>query len=129
MFLTTLIHTEKYRFNYGRKWDKALMQQTNIKLPVKSNNTPALINALANHAGVGVMPLSFALQGFVCLDNISCDVPVHYYLYANRHSKDIPRVRTVINFYKDIMDKLKNPVPVPALSEDPLPIIRRMGNL
>ena len=40
MFLTTLIHIEKYRFNYGRKWDKALMQQTNIKLPVKSNNTP-----------------------------------------------------------------------------------------
>lgn len=40
LFLTTIIHIEKYRFNYGRKWDKALMQQTKIKLPIKSNNTP-----------------------------------------------------------------------------------------
>ena len=95
----------------------------------KSNNTPALVNALSNHAGIGIMPLSFALQGLVCLDNIACDIPVHYYLYANRHTKDIPRVRTMINFYKDIMDKLENPVPVPALSGEPLPIIRRLGNL
>jgi len=95
----------------------------------KSNNTPALVNALANHTGIGIMPLSFALQGLVCLDNIICDIPVHYYLYANRHSKDIPRVRTVINFYKDIMDKLENPVPVPSLSGEPLPIIRRMSNM
>lgn len=40
MFLTTLIHVEKYRFNYGRKWDKELMQKSNIKLPVKSDGTP-----------------------------------------------------------------------------------------
>ena len=89
----------------------------------KSNNTMALINALENNTGIGIMPLSFALNGFVCLDNITCDVPVTYRLYANRHTKDIPRVRTLINFYKDIMDKLENPVPVPALSEDPLPSI------
>jgi len=94
----------------------------------KSNNTPALVNALENNTGIGIMPLSFALQGLVCLDNITCDIPVHYYLYANRHSKDIPRVRTMINFYKDIMDKLENPVPVPSLSGEPLPIIRRIGN-
>ncbi len=98
------------------------------KICFKSNNTPALINALENNTGIGIMPLSFALQGLVCLDNIICDSPVHYYLYANRHTKDIPRVRTVINFYKDIMDKLENPVPVPSMSGDLLPIIRRMGN-
>ncbi len=40
MFLTTLIHIEKYRFNYGRKWDKELMRKSNIKLPVKSDGTP-----------------------------------------------------------------------------------------
>ena len=33
MFLITLIHREKYRFNYGRKWDKELMESSLIKLP------------------------------------------------------------------------------------------------
>ena len=38
-FLTTLIHKEKYRFNYGRKWDKELMESSVIKLPaVKTAN-------------------------------------------------------------------------------------------
>ena len=89
-----------------------------------SNNTLALINALENNTGIGIMPLSFALHGLVCLDNIICDCPITYRLYANRHTKDIPRVRTLINFYKNIMDKLENPVPVPAMKGAPLPIIK-----
>lgn len=36
-FLTTLIHKEKYRFNYGRKWDKELMEESVIKLPARKN--------------------------------------------------------------------------------------------
>ena len=40
MFLTTLIHIEKYRFNYGRKWDKELMLKSKIKLPIKADGTP-----------------------------------------------------------------------------------------
>ncbi len=97
----------------------------NANICFTSNNTLALINALENNTGIGIMPLSFALQGLVCLDNIPCDCPVTYHLYANRHTKDIPRVRTLINFYKNIMDKLENPVPVPSLKNKPLPIIRR----
>ena len=33
MFLIVLIEKERYRFNYGRKWDKALMQKSEILLP------------------------------------------------------------------------------------------------
>ncbi len=89
-----------------------------------TNNTLSLINAINNGTGVGILPLSFALQGLVCLDNITCDCPISYYLYANRHTKDLPRVRTLINFYKEIMDKLENPVPVPALKDELLDIVR-----
>lgn len=95
------------------------------KICFESNNSMALINALENNTGIGLMPLSFALNGFVCLDNIVCDIPVTYHLYANRNTKDIPRVRTLINFYKDVMDKLVNPVPVPSLSDEPLPMLRK----
>lgn len=85
-----------------------------------SNNTLSLINALENNTGIGIMPLSFALHGLVCLDNIVCDCPITYRLYANCLTKDIPRVRTLINFYKEVMDKLENPVPVPALKNEKL---------
>lgn len=40
MFLITLIRMEKYRFNYGRKWDKELMKQSKIKLPVTKSGNP-----------------------------------------------------------------------------------------
>ena len=77
-----------------------------------SNNTLALINAIENHVGVGLLPLSFALLGLVCLDNIPCEHAITYNLYVNRHTKNLPRVRTLINFYKNIMEKLENPVPL-----------------
>lgn len=40
LFITTIIKREKYRFNYGRKWDKELMQKSLIKLPVDSKGNP-----------------------------------------------------------------------------------------
>lgn len=40
MFLITLIKREKYRFNYGRKWDKELMLTSQIKLPVTDKGIP-----------------------------------------------------------------------------------------
>lgn len=40
IFLCSLIHYEKYRFNYGRKWDKKLMEQSKIKLPTDENDNP-----------------------------------------------------------------------------------------
>jgi len=41
IFLCTIIHKEKYRFNYGRKWDKEMMEQSKIKLPINSDTNPA----------------------------------------------------------------------------------------
>ncbi len=40
LFLTTIINKEKYRFNYGRKWDKELMQVSKIKLPIDKTENP-----------------------------------------------------------------------------------------
>lgn len=39
-FLIAIIRIEKYRFSYGRKWDKEKMKKTSIKLPIKSDGTP-----------------------------------------------------------------------------------------
>jgi hypothetical protein len=40
LFVATLIRKEKYRFNYGRKWHLERMEQSEIRLPVKSDDTP-----------------------------------------------------------------------------------------
>jgi len=40
MFLCTLLPIEKYRFGFGRKWDKEMMEETEIKLPTTKNGSP-----------------------------------------------------------------------------------------
>lgn len=40
LFLCTLIRREKFRFNYGRKWNLGRMNQSTIKLPRKADGSP-----------------------------------------------------------------------------------------
>ena len=40
MFIITLIRKEKYRFNYGRKWHKERMEESEIYLPVDDEQEP-----------------------------------------------------------------------------------------
>jgi Type I restriction modification DNA specificity domain len=40
MFIITLIRQEKYRFNYGRKWNLGRMNESLIKLPVNESGKP-----------------------------------------------------------------------------------------
>lgn len=40
LFITTIIRTEKYRFNYGRKWHMERMNTSKIKLPSTINKQP-----------------------------------------------------------------------------------------
>ena len=40
IFLCTVISQEKYRFSYGRKWHKELMEKSAIKLPATPQGTP-----------------------------------------------------------------------------------------
>lgn len=40
MFLCAVIRKEKYRFTYGRKWDKDLMIESRIRLPATSDGKP-----------------------------------------------------------------------------------------
>ncbi len=70
-------------------------------------NTSFAINEVIRHGGgIGVLPLHFKDQGFVCLDNIPCDISMTIYLFSTLALKDVPRVRTVINYYKELLDKL-----------------------
>jgi hypothetical protein len=40
MFLCTLLPIEKYRWGFGRKWDREMMLESTIKLPITKDNNP-----------------------------------------------------------------------------------------
>lgn len=40
LFLCTMIEKEQYRYNYGRKWTKDIMEKSIIKLPTTENGQP-----------------------------------------------------------------------------------------
>lgn len=40
LFVCALIRREKYRYNYGRKWHKEIMEQSEIRLPVTAEGRP-----------------------------------------------------------------------------------------
>lgn len=72
-------------------------------------NSAFVVNDLVVHGGgVGIMPVYFANsgQGLVCLDNLECDVMVTMYLISHKTRKDIPKVRAVLDYYKNMMQSL-----------------------
>lgn len=71
-----------------------------------SNSTFALSEVIRYGGGIGIMPLRFKDEGLVCLDNIKCDTNVNFHLVAHKNTKDIPRIRTVINYYKDLLSAM-----------------------
>lgn len=40
LFVATIIRREKYRFNYGRKWNLGRMNETQIRLPAQADGSP-----------------------------------------------------------------------------------------
>ncbi len=58
-------------------------------------------------AGIGVLPLHFKDEGLVCLDNFSCKTKAAFYLFVKSKLKDLPRIRAVLEFYKDMLSRLE----------------------
>ena len=73
-----------------------------------SNSTFAVNDMIMNGGGIGVMPMNFAKEGvgLVCLDNIPCETNSTIYLVTHDSIKDIPKIRIILNYYKDILKNL-----------------------
>jgi hypothetical protein len=61
MFFTTVIRAEKYRFNYGRKWNLKRFKTDKIKLPKKEDGTPDFL-WMSNY--IKSLSYSSALENF-----------------------------------------------------------------
>lgn len=68
-----------------------------------SNNEFAVHEVIRSGGGIGIMPLCFASEGIVCLDNIKCESTTTVYLTAHRSTKDIPKIRVMLDYYKGLI--------------------------
>lgn len=76
------------------------------KLCFNTNSTYSIIEVIRNSLGIGILPLRYKDDGLVCLDNIKCDADVTFYLVAHKSTKDIPRIRTVLDYIKELLENI-----------------------
>lgn len=94
------LDSEKYIKGWGEFLKKAKYKC------YSTNSTFALYEVLRNGLGIGLMPLRYKDEGMVCLDNIKCESNVVFYLVTHTNSKNIPKIRAVLNYYKELMDNI-----------------------
>lgn len=90
--------------NFLQEWKTIIKKAKHIRYI--TNSTYAATEIVRYGGGIAIMPMRFSKEGFVCLDNLKCETSPTIYLVANRKSKDIPRVRVAINFYKKLIDNM-----------------------
>jgi len=95
--------------NSNTRTDKIIEQVEKSGGQVCVSNSSFIINDMvASGVGISILPISFAREdnNLVCLDNIKCDVYKTIYLLGHRTTKDIPKIRVVIDYYKDLLKNL-----------------------
>ncbi len=90
---------------YDDDFKQVLKRSSNVKMV--SSNSASIVDLIRNGAGVGIMPLHFKDEGLVCLDNLVCNTQIMYYLMAKTRIKDVPRVRLVLDYYKEALADMK----------------------
>ena len=65
-----------------------------------------LYEILKNGLGVGIMPLRFKHEGMVHLEHLPCESNLSLYLVAHKSTKDIPKIRSVISYYKNLLAEM-----------------------
>ena len=87
-----------------KPWNEIMKNAANIRF--SSNSSSFLIKAIACGAGIGLLPKHYEDKGLVCLDNFEYNITEPFYLFADAKTKDIPRVRMVIDYLKQHMKEM-----------------------
>lgn len=91
--------------NFMQNWKDVIKKAKHTRYV--TNSTYAATEVVRCGGGIAIMPLRYSRQeGFVCLDNFKCEEAPTVYLVAKKKSKDIPRVRAAIGYYKRLLDNM-----------------------
>lgn len=77
----------------------------------KSNNFATNVSyymyeVLKSGLGIGIMPMRFKQEGMFHLEHLPCQSNISLHLITHQGSKDIPKNRAVLNYYKDLLQEL-----------------------
>lgn len=75
-------------------------------LRMSSNSTIHIAEAVNNGIGIGILPCCMKRRGLVLIRNIKPKIKLPIYMLANRKTKDIPKIRAVIEHFKGIMSQM-----------------------
>lgn len=90
---------------YDDDFQQVLKESTNVNMV--SSNSSAIVDLVRSGAGIGILPLKFKDEGLVCFDNLVCNTPAMFYLMSRIRIKDVPRVRLVLEYYKEMLAEIK----------------------
>ncbi len=79
MFFITIIRNEKYRFSYGRKWNKEQMEKTILRLPARMVNGEYIIDEKKVYSDKGYIPDFSLMEKFILsLNDDVRDIPDYF---------------------------------------------------
>lgn len=89
---------------YIQGW-KDIMRKAK-KVCLTTNTTFSLIAQIANGAGIGLIPHVSAQKDFVHVHTTNFEPVVNFHLVAHKDTKDIPKVRALIDYLLEILNRL-----------------------
>lgn len=87
---------------YVGKW-KEIIDAANVVY--RTNSIYSLRGALEAGLGVGICPYIFGESKLVHLHEIDIDFDITLYMIAHKDTKDMPRIRALIDFLKKLLDE------------------------
>lgn len=92
-------------------YEKYIDGWENLLKKAKSNNFATNVSyymyeVLKSGLGIGIMPLRFKQEGMFYLEHLPCHSNISLHLITHQRSKDIPKNRVVLNYYKDLLQEL-----------------------
>ena len=87
------------------KGGKDILRKAN-QIAYVSNSCIDAYEVIRNGEGIGIMPIDFIDNQVNFLENIPCESISDIYLIAHRSTKDIPKVRVVLDYYKELISNL-----------------------
>ena len=94
--------TEEY--DYIPEWKEILSKAKHYTFA--SNSDYAVSEIIRNGWGIGLMPYNPRLENLVKLDNFKFDSKLTLYLLVNNNTKNIPRVKAVTEYYRNLINNI-----------------------
>lgn len=102
---------EKHHIVNKIGYEKYIKGWEDILKKAKSNNFATNVSyymyeVLKNGLGIGIMPLRFKREGMLYLEHLPCQSDISLHLITHQGSKNIPKNRAVLNYYKNLLQEL-----------------------